>query len=68
MRKIVSFVTWLIKIGIKSSTEVTSSNVVDDFNDENNFSHKLLLTNTQVSKLCKGFANGSSTNIELSKT
>ena len=31
-------------------------------------SHKLLLTNTQVSKLCKDFANGSSANMELSKT
>ena len=45
-----------------------SSNVVGDSNDENNFSHKLLLTNTQVSKLRKAFANGSSANINLSKT
>ena len=37
-------------------------NVVSDSNDENNFSHKLLLTNTQVSKLRKSFANN------LSKT
>ena len=44
-----------------------SSNVVGDSNDENNFPHKLLLTNTQVSKLCKTFANGSSANIKLSK-
>ena len=44
-----------------------SSNVVDDSNDENNFPHKLLLTNTQVSKFCKAFANGSSANIRLSK-
>ena len=28
----------------------------------------MLLTNTQVSKLCKGFANGSSANKKLSKT
>ena len=28
----------------------------------------LLLTNAQVSKLCKAFANGSSANIILSKT
>ena len=27
----------------------------------------MLLTNTQVSKLCKAFANGSSANIKLSK-
>ena len=45
-----------------------SSNVIGDFNDGYNFSHKLLLTNTQVSKLCKYFPNGSSVNIELSKT
>ena len=32
------------------------------------FPHKLLLTNKQVSKLCKVFANGSSAKIKLSKT
>ena len=31
------------------------------------FPHTLLLTNTQVSKLCKVFVNGSSANIKLSK-
>ena len=45
-----------------------SSNVVGDSNDENNFLHKLLLTNTQVSKLRKAFANNSSVNLKLSKT
>ena len=30
--------------------------------------HKLLLTNTQVSKLCKAFANSFSSNIKLPKT
>ena len=45
-----------------------SSNVVGDSNDENNFLHKLLLTNTQVSKLRKAFANNSSANLKLSKT
>ena len=44
-----------------------SSNVVGDSNGENSFPHKLLLTNTQVSKLCQTFANGSSANIKLSK-
>ena len=51
-----------LKSGIKNDTEVTlkiSSNVVGDFNDENTFLHKLLLTNTQVLKLRKAFANGS---------
>ena len=41
-----------------------SSNVVGDSNAENKF----LLDNTQVSKLCKAFANGSSANIKLAKT
>ena len=59
-----------LKLGIKNGTEVTfetSSNVIGDSNDENNFPHKLL-TNTQVSKLQKAFANNSSANIKLSKT
>ena len=57
--------------GIKTGSEVTlkiSSNVVGDSNDENNFPHKLLLTNAQVLKLRKAFANNSSANIKLSKT
>ena len=45
-----------------------SSNIVGDSNDQNNFMHKLLFTNTQVSRLRKAFANGSSANIKLSKT
>ena len=56
---------------MKIGTEVTlkiSSNVVGDSNDENNFPHKLLLTNTQVSKLHKAFSNGSSAYIKLSIT
>ena len=56
---------------MKNGTEVTlkfSSNVVADFNDQNNFPHKLLSTSTQVSKLCQAFTNGSSGNIKLSKT
>ena len=60
-----------LKSGIKNGTEVTLkifSNVVGDSNDENNFPHKLLSTNTQVSKLYKAFTNGSSANIKLSKT
>ena len=43
-----------LKSGIKKGTEVTlklSRNVVGDSNDENNFTDKLLLTKTQVSKL-----------------
>ena len=60
-----------LKSGIKSDSEVTSklsSNVVDDSNDENNCPHRLLLTNMQVSKLRKAFANNLSANIKLSNT
>ena len=59
------------KSAIKKSTEVNlklSSNVDGVSNDENNFPLKFLLTNTQVSKLRKVFANNSSANIKLSKT
>ena len=42
--------------------------MVGDSNDETNLLHKLLLTNTQVSKIHKAFANNSSANIKLSKT
>ena len=47
---------------IKNRNEVTlnlSSNVISNSNNETNFPHKLLLTNTQVSKPCKVFANNS---------
>ena len=57
-----------LKSGIKNGTEVTLkllSNIVGNSNDEINFPHKLLLTNTQVSKLHKAFANGSSANSKL---
>ena len=39
-----------------------------DSNDETNFPHKLLLTDRQVSRLRKPFANNSAANIKLSKT
>ena len=39
-----------------------------DSNDGTNFPHKLLLTNTQVSRLCKAFTNNSSASVKLSKT
>ena len=54
-----------IKSGIKNGTEVTlnfSLNVVGDSNNETDFPHKLLLTNTQVSNLRKDFANNLSAN------
>ena len=59
-----------LKSRIKNGIEVTlklSSNTVGDYNDENNFIHKLLLTNTQVLRFFKAFANNSSGNIKLSK-
>ena len=43
-----------------------SSNVVGDSNGGNNFPHKLLLTNTQVSRFRKAFANNVLANIKLS--
>ena len=60
-----------LKSGIKNSTELAlkiSLNAVGESNNENNFSHKLLLTSTQFSKICTVFANGSSANTKLSKT
>ena len=42
-----------------------SSNLIRSSNDETNFPHKLLLTDT---KICKDFANGSNGNIKFSKT
>ena len=60
-----------LKSGIKNGTEVTlkpPSNVAVDCNNENNLPHKLLLTNTQVSRLSKAFASNSLANIKLSKT
>ena len=60
-----------LKFGIKYGNIVTlklSSNVAGDSNGENYFLHKLLLTNTQISKPRKTFANNSSANTKLSKT
>ena len=48
--------------------EQLSSNIIDDSNDKKNFPHKLLLTNTQVSRLRKAFSSRSLANIKLSKT
>ena len=60
-----------LKSQTKNGTEVIlklSSNVAGDSNDEHNFPHQVLLTNTQVSKIRKVFADGSSPNINFSKT
>ena len=58
-----------LKSAIKNKSEIVlrlSSNMIGD--DEINFPHKLLLTNRQVSNLCKAFVKYLSTDIKLSKT
>ena len=60
-----------LKSGTKDGNEITleiSSNVIGDSNDGNNFPHNLFLTNTQVWRLLKAFANNSSAKIKLSAT
>ena len=55
-----------LKPAIKNETEVVFrllSKMIGD--NETSFPHELLLTNRQVSNLCKAFANNSSTDIEL---
>ena len=55
----------------KNETEVVlrlSSNMIGNSDDENNFPHKLLITNRQVPHLRKAFAINSSADIKLSKT
>ena len=50
-----------LKSGIKNGTQVTlnlSSNLIGNSNDETSFPHKLLITDIQVSKIRKVFANG----------
>ena len=42
--------------------------MIRNSNDKTNFPHKLLLTDTQVSRICKIFAIGPSANIKFSKT
>ena len=57
------------KSAIKNENEVVlrlSSNVIG--HNENNFPHKLLLTNRQVLNLQKAFTNNLSADIKLSKT
>ena len=42
--------------------------MIGNANDETNLPHKLVLTDTQVSKLCNAFANGSSADITFPKS
>ena len=58
-----------LKSAIKNETKAVlrlSSNMIGETNDETNFPHKLLSSNTQV--LRTAFANKSSTDIKPSKT
>ena len=60
-----------LKSAIKNESDVVlrlSSNMIGNSNDNTNFPHELLLTNTQVANLRKAFANHTSANIKLSKT
>ena len=55
---------------INNGTEVTlkfSKLLIRNYNHEINFPHKILLTDTQVSKLCKAFSNGLSANKKFLK-
>ena len=64
-------INYKLKSVIKNGTEVTwkiLSDVVGYSSSENNFLDKMLLTNTQVSKLRKVFSNSSSANIKIIKT
>ena len=60
-----------LKSAIKNKTDVIlklSSNMIGNSDDENNFAHKLLLTDRQVTNLRKAFANYLSTDIKLPNT
>ena len=57
-----------LKSAINNETDVAlslSSNTIGNSDDETNFPHKLLLTNRQVAKLRRAFANHTSTDITL---
>ena len=52
-----------LKSGIKNGTEATlnlPTNLIGNSNNETNFPHKLLLTDTQVSKISRALTDGSS--------
>ena len=60
-----------LKSGVKNGVEVTlnySSNLIGNSNEEIKFLHNLLLTNIQVSRPRKVFANNLSANTNLSIT
>ena len=57
-----------LKSAIENESEVLLLNMIGSSDDETNFSHKLLLTDRQVSNIRKAFANNSSADIKFSKT
>ena len=63
-RKTKIFIHKLVYLGLS----ILDIRKIYDSDYDNNFPHKLLLTNTQVSKHCQAFANSSSANVKLSKT
>ena len=59
-----------LKSAIKNENDVVirlSPNMIGDSNDKGNFPHELLLTERQVSRIIKAFANNSSVDIKFSK-
>ena len=59
-----------LKSTIKNENDVVirlSCSMIGHSNDKTNFSDELLLTNRQVSSICKGFAKNSSVDIKFSK-
>ena len=61
-----------LKLAAKTDEKVSvrqSINIIGNTTDKTNFPHKLLLTNEQVSRLCKAFAyNSSATKSFLKKS
>ena len=55
-----------IKIGTKVTLNLLSK-LIGNYNDDTNFPHKLLLTDTQDSRVRKVFASYSSANKKISK-
>ena len=59
-----------LKSAIKNETEGVlrlSPNMIGDSNDEDNFLHELLLTDSQVSSIRKNVLNNSSANTKFQK-
>ena len=57
-----------LKSAKKNEIEVAlrlSPNMIVESNDKANFPHELLLTNRQISSICKAFSNNSSADIKF---